>query len=513
MAGCAQPCERTALRGRVREGACRRGRDHRPAAARGLLRRAVRRRAGLVVHRRRQPPRSRPPGALAAGDAPLARRLRRHRAARGRPRGRRRRAGDRHRPGQLRLRARSRSGWSTSRAARSSSTSGASCSGRSAAAARRSPPSSPTRTREVMEILREDCGIEAWMAFGTLLGAARAGKAIGHDSDSDLLYLSEKATPAEINLEAYAIQRAFTRRGLTATLKSGSFVTVLFPGPDGAPLGIDVYACFYVDGVLHETATLREPIPREAILPLTTLSYEGLELPGARRPGPAAGGVVRPGLAGARPVLPPRARQRHGGPLRGLVRQHDDRPPRLGGVVARAPGDRTGLGARRAGDGRPPGAGERARDRCRQRHRRGPDGRARPSRQRLRLRPALLRRGQPGHARGRPARPVRPLQPLRPARHDDARRPAAAPAAAAARRPRPVRARARSTRAGIEAFWRLVATCLRDGGRAYLEFSDEDDPDRDNPQRLYPLRFEVEPDDVRRRLERRSARGSSTRTV
>ena len=46
------------------------------------------------------------------------------------------------------------------------------------------------RTREVMEILREDCGIDAWMAFGTLLGAARAGKAIGHDSDSDLLYLS-----------------------------------------------------------------------------------------------------------------------------------------------------------------------------------------------------------------------------------------------------------------------------------------------------------------------------------
>ncbi len=122
------------------------------------------------------------------------------------------------------------------------------------------------------------------MAFGTLLGAARAGKAIGHDSDSDLLYLSEKTTPAEINLEAYEIKRAFTRRGLVATLKSGSFVTVLFPGPDGAPLGIDVYACFYVDGVLHETATLRAPIPRESILPLTTLPYEGLELPAPADP-------------------------------------------------------------------------------------------------------------------------------------------------------------------------------------------------------------------------------------
>ena len=134
-------------------------------------------------------------------------------------------------------------------------------------------------TRQVIQVLREDCGIDAWLAFGTLLGAARGGRAIGHDSDSDLLYLSEKETPAEINREIYGIQRAFARRGLATTLKSGSFVTVLFPGPDGAPLGIDVYACFYVDGVLHETATLREAIPREAILPLSTMEFEGLALP------------------------------------------------------------------------------------------------------------------------------------------------------------------------------------------------------------------------------------------
>ena len=141
------------------------------------------------------------------------------------------------------------------------------------------------RTREVIEALHDDLGLDAWMAFGTLLGAAREGKAIGHDSDVDLLYLSEHSSPAQINLECYRIKRVLTGRGMKAVVKGGSFVTVLFEASDGAPVGIDVYACFYLDGLLHETATVREPVPREAILPLTTMSFEGHELPAPADPG------------------------------------------------------------------------------------------------------------------------------------------------------------------------------------------------------------------------------------
>lgn len=140
------------------------------------------------------------------------------------------------------------------------------------------------RSREVIDAVRADCGLDAWIAFGTLLGAARTGHAIGHDSDADLLYLSEHTSPALINLEAYRIKRALERRGMKAVLKSGSFITVLFPGSDGAPIGIDIYACFYVDDLLHETATVRAPIPREAVLPLRTLEFEGLALPAPARP-------------------------------------------------------------------------------------------------------------------------------------------------------------------------------------------------------------------------------------
>jgi hypothetical protein len=133
--------------------------------------------------------------------------------------------------------------------------------------------------RRVLQIMRDDCHIEGWLSFGTLLGAARDGKAIGHDSDIDLNYLSEKQTPAEMAVELWDIGRALRRAGLVVQHRSASFVTVRFKVPDGGQGNLDVYTCFYVEDRLHETATVREVVPREAILPLRHLTFEGHLLP------------------------------------------------------------------------------------------------------------------------------------------------------------------------------------------------------------------------------------------
>jgi SAM-dependent methyltransferase len=360
-------------------------------------------------------------------------------------------------------------------------------------------------TRQVIEVLREDCGIDAWLAFGTLLGAARAGRAIGHDSDSDLLYLSEKETPAEINREIYGIQRAFARRGLATTLKSGSFVTVLFPGPDGAPLGIDVYACFYVDGVLHETATLREPIPREAILPLSTMEFEGLALPAPADPPTLLAASYGPGWRVPDPSF------RHE-PDNGTIarfegwfgnmmtarrgweswwNQHHELAP-ASDLAQRVLADHAEpvsvleVGAGNGSDAVALGEhGHRVDAYDFARHSFG------AARRRTRQQGLPLHFGVSNLYDLRDAMTLGALQ---------------------VRRPRPPRVflarfvigsiHAR----GTEAFWRLLSTVLRRGGRAYLEFSDEPDPDVENPQRLYPLRFEVDADDVRRQVERAGGR-------
>ena len=138
--------------------------------------------------------------------------------------------------------------------------------------------------QRIIDVLEEDCGLSAWMAFGTLLGAAREGGLIGHDSDIDLAFLSHQTTPAGVARDMFRARRALARRGLRVINKTASFVTVVFRAPDGGQASIDLYACFYVGELLHETATVRARVPQDAILPLRTLSFEGRMLPAPADP-------------------------------------------------------------------------------------------------------------------------------------------------------------------------------------------------------------------------------------
>ena len=88
-------------------------------------------------------------------------------------------------------------------------------------------------TDQILDVMARECGVQGWIAFGTLLGAAREGKVIGHDSDIDLAYLSEKPTPAEMAQELYEHRPRPAPLGLRVLPKSGSFITVVFTSPDG----------------------------------------------------------------------------------------------------------------------------------------------------------------------------------------------------------------------------------------------------------------------------------------
>lgn len=139
-------------------------------------------------------------------------------------------------------------------------------------------------TDQILDVMRTECGLEGWIAFGTLLGAAREGAVIGHDSDIDLAYLSEQRSPAEMAAELFGVARALRRHGMKVLSKSGAFITVVFTSPDGGQSSIDLYTCFYLDGQLYETATVRQPVPRSAVLPLTELEFEGRMLPAPADP-------------------------------------------------------------------------------------------------------------------------------------------------------------------------------------------------------------------------------------
>jgi hypothetical protein len=131
---------------------------------------------------------------------------------------------------------------------------------------------------EVLGALKK-AGIDAFPAYGTLLGAVRGGKLIGHDSDADLGYVSEKTHPADVMLESFRIQRALADMGYEITRYSGAAFKVDVHEADGSVRGLDVFGGFMMNDHLYLMGEIGTPFKREWIFPLGTTTLEGRELP------------------------------------------------------------------------------------------------------------------------------------------------------------------------------------------------------------------------------------------
>lgn len=136
---------------------------------------------------------------------------------------------------------------------------------------------------EVLAALRK-AGIDAFPAYGTLLGAVREGKLIGHDSDADLGYVSEHTHPVDVVRESFRLQRALVDMGYRVTRYSGAAFKVDVVEADGSVRGLDVFGGFMSrepDGeeYLYLMGEIRTPFRREWIFPLGTTTLEGRELP------------------------------------------------------------------------------------------------------------------------------------------------------------------------------------------------------------------------------------------
>jgi SAM-dependent methyltransferase len=131
---------------------------------------------------------------------------------------------------------------------------------------------------EVLGALKK-AGVDAFPAYGTLLGAVRGGRLIGHDSDADLGYVSEHTHPVDVVRESFRLQRALADMGYRITRYSGAAFKVDVVEGDGSVRGLDVFGGFLADGYLNLMGEIRTPFRREWVFPLGTTVLEGRELP------------------------------------------------------------------------------------------------------------------------------------------------------------------------------------------------------------------------------------------
>lgn len=125
----------------------------------------------------------------------------------------------------------------------------------------------------------EKAGVEPFVAYGTLLGAVREQDFIGHDSDADLGYVSRFENPVDVIRESYELQRRLSAMGLRINRYSGAAFKVSIIEEDGKSRGLDVFGGLMRDGRLYLMGEVGEVFEREWLLPRSTATLAGREVP------------------------------------------------------------------------------------------------------------------------------------------------------------------------------------------------------------------------------------------
>lgn len=132
----------------------------------------------------------------------------------------------------------------------------------------------------------EACGIEPFLAYGTLLGAVRQQALIGHDSDADLGYVSRFDHPADATLESFRLQRRLVEMGYSVARYSGLAFKIWVEESDGAMRGLDVFGGLMRDGKLYLMGEVGHPFRREWVYPRSEVTLEGRTFPAPAQPAP-----------------------------------------------------------------------------------------------------------------------------------------------------------------------------------------------------------------------------------
>ena len=146
-----------------------------------------------------------------------------------------------------------------------------------------------TRTNEQIEPLitaietvlgaLKAAGVDAFLAYGTALGAVREGRVLGHDSDADLGYVSRYDHPVDVIRESFRLQRKLTALGSPVTRYSAAAFKVHVREADGHDRGLDVFGGFFRNDNLYLMGEIALPFRREWIYPTTTAYLSGRPFP------------------------------------------------------------------------------------------------------------------------------------------------------------------------------------------------------------------------------------------
>ncbi|MDO8144126.1 LicD family protein [Isoptericola sp. 178] len=132
----------------------------------------------------------------------------------------------------------------------------------------------------------EAWGYPIYMVGGSLLGAMRNGGMLPHDDDIDFAFLSEARTDWDAGRISYDLQRRLADAGYTAIVLSLAQLQVTFFTENGeTDHYVDIFTGYHTeDGLYNQPFALRGDLPRETLVPVSTMRIDGVDLPAPAKP-------------------------------------------------------------------------------------------------------------------------------------------------------------------------------------------------------------------------------------
>ena len=136
----------------------------------------------------------------------------------------------------------------------------------------------------LLSLLNDGFGVDAFLAYGTLLGAVRGGSFIAHDNDADISYLSRYENPSDIAAESFAMQRWLVERGWHVSRSTAGFLQVWSQEGVDAQRKIDIFTSYFCGDHFAVERWVRAPLARADLVPLGEIQLEGVTFPAPARP-------------------------------------------------------------------------------------------------------------------------------------------------------------------------------------------------------------------------------------
>jgi SAM-dependent methyltransferase len=134
------------------------------------------------------------------------------------------------------------------------------------------------RAADAALALVHKAGYPAFLAYGTLLGAVRDGRLIGHDDDIDLAFVADSPFPVDAARSSFQLERMFRRAGWATWRFSAGDFKVADKRLHGPGRWMDIFGGWYADGRFYLLGRLAIPEDEVKLLPLSEVELEGHRL-------------------------------------------------------------------------------------------------------------------------------------------------------------------------------------------------------------------------------------------